>query len=42
MSNAEKYNELFYCINTLWKEYIISSKEYERLKKKIEKEYGDD
>lgn len=42
MTNAEKHNELIYCINTLWHEYIISSKEVERLKKKIDKEYGDD
>lgn len=42
MTNAEKYNELFYCINTLWHEYIITSKQYDVLKAKIEKEYGKD
>lgn len=38
----EMYSELYYCINTLWHEYIISSKEHDELKKKIDKEYRDD
>lgn len=37
----KKYNELLYCINTLWHEYIITSKQYDKLKEKIEREYGD-
>lgn len=38
MTKQQKESELLYCIQTLWREYIISSKEFERLKKKIEKE----
>ncbi len=41
MTNAEKYNELLYCAGMLWHEYIISSKQYDELKRKIEKEYGE-
>lgn len=35
----EMYSELYYCINTLWHEYIISSKEHDRLRTKLDKEY---
>jgi hypothetical protein len=42
MTNTEKCNELLYCINTLWHEYIITSKQYDVLRAEIEKEYGKD
>ncbi len=41
-TKAEMYNELIYCIDTLWHEYIITSKQYDALRAKIEKEYGKD
>lgn len=38
--NEGKYNELLYCVGTLWREYVITSKQYDIIKRRIDKEHG--